>query len=99
VCAVCGTVWSGFGGVSVQQEALWCLYIGIVCVCVWESLMWVLGSECAAGGFVVFVYRHWVCCLWEILMWVWGSECAAGGFVVFVYRHCVCCVWESLVCV
>ena len=32
VCAVCGTVWSGFGGVSVQQVALWCLYIGIVCV-------------------------------------------------------------------
>ena len=23
-----------FGGVSVQQVALWCLYIGIVCVCV-----------------------------------------------------------------
>ena len=23
VCAECGTVWSGFGGVSVQQVALW----------------------------------------------------------------------------
>jgi len=29
VC-VCGTVCCGFGGVSVQQVALWCLYIGNV---------------------------------------------------------------------
>ena len=29
VCAVCGSVWSGFWGVSVHQVALWC-----VCVCV-----------------------------------------------------------------
>ena len=29
VCAACGTVWSGFGGVSVQEVALCC-----VCVCV-----------------------------------------------------------------
>ena len=52
-----------FGGVSVQQVALWCLYIGIVCVCVccvWDSLVWVWGSECAAGVFEVFVYRHCV---------------------------------------
>ena len=34
VCVVCGTVWCGFGGVSVQQVALWCLYFGIVCLCV-----------------------------------------------------------------
>ena len=52
-------------GVSVQQVALWCLYIGIVCVCVcvccvWDSLVWVWRSECAAGGFVLFVYRHCV---------------------------------------
>jgi len=99
VCAVCGTVWCGFGVVSVQQVALCYLYIGIVCVCVWDNLEWVWGSEWAAGGFVVFVYRHCVCvcCVWECLEWVWGSECAAGGFVVFVYRHCVCCVWDSLV--
>ena len=32
VCAVCGTVWSVFGGVIVQQVALWCMYIGIVCL-------------------------------------------------------------------
>jgi hypothetical protein len=25
VCAACGTVWSGFGGVSVQQVAVWCV--------------------------------------------------------------------------
>jgi len=31
-----------------------------------------LGSECAAGGFVVFVYRHCVCCVWDSLVWVWG---------------------------
>ena len=61
MCAVCGTVWCGFGGVSVQQVALWCLYIGIVCVCVCVGQFGVgLGSECAAGGFVVFVYRHCV---------------------------------------
>ena len=29
VCAACVAVWSNFGGVSVQQVALWCL-----CVCV-----------------------------------------------------------------
>ena len=56
-----------------------------------------LGTACAAGGFVVFVYRHCVCCVWDSLVWVWRSECGAGGFVVFVYRHCVCCLWDRLV--
>jgi len=80
----------------VQQVALWCLNIGIVCavcVCVWDILVWVWGSECAAGGFVVFVCRHCVCavcCVWDSLVWAWGNECAAGGYVMFVYRHCVC---------
>ena len=34
VCAACGTVWSGFGGVSVQQVTLWCVCVcvGIVCL-------------------------------------------------------------------
>ena len=32
VCAVCGTVWCGYVGVSV--------------CCVWDSLVWVCGSEC-----------------------------------------------------
>jgi len=35
VCAVCGTVWFGFGGMSV-----------CVSVCVWDRLVWVCGSEC-----------------------------------------------------
>jgi len=76
VCTVCGTVWCGFGGVSVQQVTLWCLYIGIVCVCVLcvGQFGVGLGSECAAGDFVVFVYRHCVCvcCVWDSLVWVWG---------------------------
>jgi len=59
VCCV-WAVWCGFGGVSVQQVALWCLYIGIVCaVCVGQFGVG-LGSECVAGGFVVFAYRHCV---------------------------------------
>jgi len=32
VCAVCETVWCGFEGVSL--------------CCVWDSLVWVWGSEC-----------------------------------------------------
>ena len=65
-----------------------CISALCVCVCVGQFGVG-LGSECAAGGFVVFVYRHCVCCVWDSLVWVWGSECAAGGFVLFVYRHCV----------
>ena len=42
----------------------------------WDSLEWVWGSECGAGGFVVGV------CVWDSLEWVWWSECGAGGFVV-----------------
>jgi len=50
-CAVCVTVFSRFGGLSVQQVALCC-----VCVCcVWDNLEQVWGIECAAGGFVVCV--------------------------------------------
>jgi len=64
-----------------------------VCVCGGDSLVCVWGSECAAGGFVVFVYRHCVCCVWDSLVWVWGSECAAGGHVMSV---CVCVVTVCL---
>ena len=51
VCAECGTVWSGFGGVS--ECAAGGFVVG-VCVCgtVWSGFG---GSECAAGGFVVCV--------------------------------------------
>ena len=89
--------------------------ISALCVCVCVCVLCVgqfgvgLGNECAAGDFLVFVYRQFVCvcCVWDSLVWVWGSECAAGGFVVFVYWHyvcvCVCVcgtvwlvwVWES----
>jgi len=72
VC-VCGTVWNVFGGVSVQQVALWC-------VCVWDSLERVRGSECGPDGFVLYV-----CVCGESLERVLGYECGAGGFVV-----CVC---------
>ena len=34
VCVACGTVWSGSGGVSVRQVALWCVCVWVVCVCV-----------------------------------------------------------------
>jgi len=36
VCAVCGTVRCGFGGVSVQEVALWC---------VWDIFVWEWGSK------------------------------------------------------
>ena len=51
VRAVCGTVWCGFGG-------------GRVC-CVWESLVWVWGSECllCAGQFGVGLWGVSVCCV------------------------------------
>jgi len=45
VCAVCGTVWCGFVGVSV--------------CCVWDSLVWVCGSECVlyVGQFCVGLWE------------------------------------------
>ena len=52
-CAACGTVWSRFGGLIVQQEALWCV-CECVC-CVWDNLEQFWGIEFAAGGFVVCV--------------------------------------------
>ena len=47
-----------------------------------------LGSECAAGGFVLSVWDSWgvsvqqvaLCCEWDS----WGSECVACGFVLRV---------------
>ena len=58
--ALSGTVWCGFGGMSVQQVVCG-VCISALRVFVKDSLMWVWGNECAAGGFVVFVYRHCVC--------------------------------------
>ena len=92
VCVCVGQFGYGFGGVSVQQVALWCLYIGIVCVCcVWDSLVWVWGSECAAGGFVVFVYRHCVC---AVCGTVWSGF---GG--VSVQQVALWCLYIGFVCV
>ena len=52
-CVVCGTVWSGFMGVSV--------------CCVWDSLERVCGCEYAAGGFVVCMCVVCVCGVWVSL--------------------------------
>jgi len=45
-CAACGTVWSRFAGLSVQQVALWCVSVCVCeCVCcVRDSLEQVLGD-------------------------------------------------------
>jgi len=58
---VCGRVWCGFGGVSV--------------CCVWESLVWVWGSECVlcVGQFGACLEVVSVCCVWESLVWVFGG--------------------------
>ena len=95
VCCV-WDIWCGFGGVSVQQVALCCLYIGIVCVlCVGEFGVGLGEMVCSRRLCGVCISALCVCCVWDSLEWVWGSKCAAGGFVVFVYRHCVCvCVGE-----
>ena len=41
-------------------RTVWCGFVGVSVCCVWDRLDWVWGSEGAAGGFVVFVYRHCV---------------------------------------
>ena len=68
-------VWDGLGG---EHVALCC-----VCGTVW-------GGECAAGGFVLWVWDSWgsECAAGGFVLCVedsWGSECEAGGFVL-----CVC---------
>jgi len=45
--------------------------------------MW---SECAAGAFVLGLFRHCMVVSRGNKMW---SECAAGGFLLGVFRHCV----------
>jgi len=53
VCVVCGTVCCGLVGVSV--------------CCVWDSLVWVCGSECVlcVGQFVVGLSGVSLCCVWD----------------------------------
>ena len=75
---MCGTVWCGFGGVSI--------------FCVWDRLLRVWGSEfvlcvgqfgvglgecvCAVCGTDLGVSRRVsLCCVWESLVLVWGCEC------------------------
>jgi len=55
VFAVCGTVWSRFGGLSVQQVALWCVCVCDWVCCVWDSLNQVWAIECATGCLVLCV--------------------------------------------
>ena len=71
-----------------------CISALCVCVCVWDSLVWVWGSECAAGGFVVFVYRHCVCVC---------SACVCGTFFcgfggVSVQEVALLCLYIGIVC-
>ena len=73
-----------------------CLFVCVCVCCVWDSLEQVWGSECAAGGFVVFVC---VClCLCVLRVGQFGASLGDG-----VYSRelcdvcaCVCCVWDSL---
>jgi len=94
-CAACGTVWSRFGGVSVQQVALRCVCVCVcLCVCcVWNSLEQVWGMECAAGSFVVCVSVCDAC----------GTVCSRFGVVsvqqVALWCVCVCvCLCECAAC-
>ena len=45
--------------------------------CVWDSLVWVCGSECVlcVGQFGVCLWVVSVCCVRDSLVWVCGSEC------------------------
>jgi len=81
-----------FEGVSVQQVALWCLYIGILCVLCVVKFGVGLGSECAAGGFVVFVYRLSVCALCgTIWCGFWGvSVQQVVLWYLYIGIVCVC---------
>ena len=62
MCAVCGTVWSNFEGVSVQQMALWCVCVVCVCgvcvcvVCVCVVCVWCVCVVCVC----VCVCRNFV---------------------------------------
>jgi len=59
---MCGRVWGWFVGVNL--------------CCVWDSLLWVCGSECVMSvvqfGACLEIVR--VCCVWESLEWVWGID-------------------------
>ena len=56
---MCGAVWCGFGGVSV--------------CCVWDSLVWVWGSECVlcVGQFGVGLGSECVLCVEQFVVGLW----------------------------
>ena len=78
--------------VFVYSELCVCVF-----VCVWDILFWVWGSECAAGGFVVFVYRHCVC-VRVCVCCVWGTFCCEFGGVS-VQQVALWCLYIGIVCV
>jgi len=43
----------------------------------WDSFVWVCGSECVlcVEQFVVYFWGVRVCCAWDSLEWVCGREC------------------------
>ena len=45
--------------------------------CVWDSFVWVWGSECVlcVAQFGVGFVGVSLCCVWDSFVWVWGSEC------------------------
>jgi len=75
ICAVCGAVVSGFGGVRV--------------CCVWESLVWDWGSECMldVGEFDVGL-RKCVCAVCGKVLSGFGgvNVCCVGQFVVGLWE-------------
>ena len=88
VSAACGNVYSRFGGVSLQQEALCCVCVCECVCCVWDSLEQVCGIEYAAGGFVVC---ECVCVLRVGHFWPGFGERVCSRWLCAV---CVCvCVY------
>jgi len=89
---VCGTVWCGFGGVSVQQVALWCLYIGIVCVlCVGQFVVvWGVSVQQVA----LWCLYIGIVCVCAVCGTVWYEF---GG--VSVQQVALRCLYIGIVCV
>ena len=88
------------------------MFGGVSLFCVWDSFVWVWGSECVlcVGEIRADFGGVRLCCVWESLGRVWGSEfvLCVGQFVVglwdSVFAVCgtVCSVSgvsESVLCV
>jgi len=89
VC-VFGTVWNGFGGVSVELVAMWRVCM-CVCVCVCGSV-W-----CGFGGLIVEQMALWcLCVVYEfrcLCVCCACVLCVYCGWCVCVCGVCVICVW------